>query len=63
MAFLYKGEPRRGAIWAEQFARKMPGLPPVCLLPLSPDARGIRPVAGLLNCRASPKVDVNTEIA
>jgi len=62
MAFLYKGEPRRGAIWAEQ-ARKRPGLPLVCLLPLTPDTRGIRPAAGLLNCRASPKVDVNTEIA
>jgi glyoxylate/hydroxypyruvate reductase A len=27
MAFVYKGEARRGAIWAEQFARKMPHLP------------------------------------
>jgi glyoxylate/hydroxypyruvate reductase len=27
VAFLYKGEARRGAIWAEQFARKMPRLP------------------------------------
>jgi glyoxylate/hydroxypyruvate reductase len=27
MAFLYKGEPRRGAIWGEQFARKLPQLP------------------------------------
>jgi glyoxylate/hydroxypyruvate reductase A len=27
MAFLYKGDGRRGAIWAEQFARRMPGLP------------------------------------
>ena len=27
MAFLYKGDARRGAIWAEQFARKMPQLP------------------------------------
>ena len=27
MAFVYKGEPRRGAVWAQQFARKMPELP------------------------------------
>ncbi|TFZ05630.1 glyoxylate/hydroxypyruvate reductase A [Ramlibacter henchirensis] len=26
MAFVYKGEPRRGAIWAAQFAQKMPQL-------------------------------------
>jgi glyoxylate/hydroxypyruvate reductase A len=27
MAFVYKGEARRGAVWADQFARKMPHLP------------------------------------
>jgi glyoxylate/hydroxypyruvate reductase A len=27
MTFLYKGDGRRGAIWAEQFARRMPQLP------------------------------------
>lgn len=27
MAFLYKGEARRGEVWAEQFARKLPQLP------------------------------------
>jgi glyoxylate/hydroxypyruvate reductase len=27
MAFLYKGDAQRGAIWAEQFARNMPQLP------------------------------------
>ena len=27
MAFVYKGDARRGAVWAEQFARKMPQLP------------------------------------
>jgi glyoxylate/hydroxypyruvate reductase len=27
MAFVYKGEPRRGAVWAEQFSRKLPQLP------------------------------------
>jgi glyoxylate/hydroxypyruvate reductase len=27
MTFLYKGPPQRGAIWAEQFARKMPEMP------------------------------------
>jgi glyoxylate/hydroxypyruvate reductase len=27
MTFLYKGPAQRGAVWAEQFARKMPQLP------------------------------------
>jgi glyoxylate/hydroxypyruvate reductase len=27
MAFVYKSDPVRGAVWAEQFARKMPALP------------------------------------
>lgn len=27
MAFLYKGDAQRGAVWAEQFARKLPRLP------------------------------------
>jgi len=27
MTFLYKGDARRGAVWAEQFARKMPHVP------------------------------------
>jgi glyoxylate/hydroxypyruvate reductase A len=27
VAFVYKGEPRRGALWAEQFARSLPQVP------------------------------------
>ena len=27
MTFLYKGPAQRGAVWAEQFARRMPQLP------------------------------------
>jgi glyoxylate/hydroxypyruvate reductase A len=41
MAFVYKGEPRRGAVWAEHFARKMPQLP-FRIWPEIEDAREVR---------------------
>ncbi|ROZ79425.1 glyoxylate/hydroxypyruvate reductase A [Ramlibacter sp. WS9] len=41
MTFLYKGPAQRGAIWAEQFARKMPQLP-FCFWPDVGDAAQVR---------------------
>jgi glyoxylate/hydroxypyruvate reductase len=41
MAFVYKGEPRRGAVWAEQFSRKLPQLP-FRTWPVIGDAREVR---------------------
>jgi glyoxylate/hydroxypyruvate reductase len=44
MSFLYKSDPVRGAVWAEQFARKMPGLP-FRIWPDSGDASEVRYLA------------------
>ena len=44
MAFLYKSDPVRGAVWAELFARKMPALP-FRIWPDSGDPREVRYLA------------------
>lgn len=44
MSFLYKSDPVRGAVWAEQFARKMPELP-FRIWPDTGDPRGVRYMA------------------
>lgn len=44
MAFLYKSDPVRGAVWAELFARKMPELP-FCIWPDIGDPREVRYLA------------------
>jgi glyoxylate/hydroxypyruvate reductase len=41
MSFVYKGDARRGAVWAEQFARKLPQLP-FCFWPDVGDAARVR---------------------
>jgi glyoxylate/hydroxypyruvate reductase A len=44
MTFLYKSDPVRGAVWAERFARAMPGLP-FRVWPDSGDPRDVRYLA------------------
>ena len=41
MTFVYKGDAQRGAIWAEQFASKMPRMP-FCIWPEVADAAQVR---------------------
>jgi glyoxylate/hydroxypyruvate reductase A len=61
MTFVYKGDAQRGAIWAEQFASKMPGMP-FCIWPEIADAAQVRFLAAWQPPERVEKAFPNLEI-